>query len=75
MRLPKQCNYCGGKLSVGFIVDSTYGMSVVSTWQEGEPPKKWWAFGGVTQSGARRIEVATLRCEGCGLLRDYAVDT
>jgi hypothetical protein len=48
-------------------------MEVVSTWQEGEPKKKWWALGGVTQSGATRIEVTTLRCERCGLLRDYAV--
>ncbi len=73
MTLPTTCKDCGGKLSVGFIVDSSYGMEVVSTWQKGEPQRKWWACGGITQSGATRIEVTTLRCEDCGLLRDYAV--
>jgi hypothetical protein len=48
-------------------------MEVVSTWQKGEPQRKWWACGGITQSDAKRIEVTTLRCEDCGLLRDYAV--
>ena len=73
MTLPTTCKDCGGKLSVGFIVDSSYGMEVVSTWQKGEPQRKWWACGGITQSGATRIEVTTLRCEDCGLLRGYAV--
>jgi hypothetical protein len=71
--LPTECKDWGGNLSVGFIIDSAYGMEVVSTWEEGEPKKKWGALGGVTQSGATRIEVTTLRCESCGLLRDYAV--
>jgi hypothetical protein len=73
VNLPKRCKDCDGQLSVGFIVDSSYGMEVVSTWQEGAPQKKWWAMGGITKSGATRIEVNTLRCEKCGLLRDYAV--
>jgi hypothetical protein len=49
-------------------------MEVVSTWQEGEPQKKWWAMGGIVQAGAARLPVTTLRCERCGLLREYAVN-
>lgn len=60
-------------MSAGFIVDRAHGMEVVSTWQEGEPQKKWWTLGGITQSGATRIEVTTLRCDRCGLLKDYAL--
>jgi hypothetical protein len=60
-------------MSTGFIVDSGYGQEVVSTWQEGEPQKKWWAMGGIARSGAARFEVTTLRCGRCGLLKEYAV--
>lgn len=74
MNLPTACADCGGSLIPGFIVDTGYGMEVVSTWQEGEPNKKWWTFGGITRSGAARIEVTTLRCSSCGVLKDYAVE-
>ena len=74
MNLPTTCSDCDGALVAGFIVDSSYGMEVVSTWQEGEPRKKWWALGGITRSGAPRIEVTTLRCSACGVLREYAVE-
>lgn len=42
MTLPTTCMDCGGKLSVGLIVDRSLGMEVVSTWQKGEPQRKWW---------------------------------
>ena len=61
-------------MSTGFIVDSSYGAEVVSTWQEGEPRTKWWAMGGIVRSGAARIQVTTLRCDRCGLLREYALE-
>jgi hypothetical protein len=73
VELPTTCSDCGGAMSAGFLVDQGYGMEKVSTWQEGEPQKKWWAMGGITQSGATRIEVTTLRCDRCGILKSYAV--
>jgi hypothetical protein len=60
-------------MSTGFIVDSSYGSEVVSTWQEGEPQKKWWTMGGIARAGAARLQVTTLRCDKCGLLREYAL--
>ena len=74
MQLPSTCADCGGSMTSGFIVDTGYGMEVVSTWQQGEPSKKWWAMGGITKSGAERLEVTTLRCDRCGLLKEYALD-
>lgn len=60
-------------MTEGFIVDTAYGAEVVSTWQEGKPNKRWWLGGGITRSGAARMEVTTLRCDRCGLLKDYAL--
>jgi hypothetical protein len=74
MDLPTTCSDCGGSMVAGFIVDTAYGAEVVSTWQEGEPKTKWWAFGGIVRSGATRIQVTTLRCGSCGVLKDYAVE-
>ncbi len=73
MELPTVCGDCGGAMREGFIVDQGYGMETVSTWQEGEPKKRWWAFGGIVQAGAARMAITTLRCERCGVLRNYAV--
>jgi len=73
VQLPTTCSDCGGAMSPGFLVDHGYGMEQVSTWQEGEPEKKWWAMGGITQGDATRIEVTTLRCDRCGALKSYAV--
>jgi len=73
VKLPSTCTECGGSMSAGFIVDKGYGTEEVSTWQEGEPRKRWWAMGGITRSGAARMEVTTLRCDRCGLLRNYAL--
>ena len=73
VKLPSTCIDCGGTMTAGFIVDSAHGMEVVSTWQEGEPVKKWWTMGGITRAGAPRLEVTTLRCERCGLLKEYAI--
>ena len=74
MKLPSACNECGGRLAAGFIVDQAYGSEQVSTWQKGEPQKRWWTLGGIVRAGADRIEVTTLRCEECGLLKNYALD-
>jgi hypothetical protein len=61
-------------MAAGFIVDKSYGMEEVSTWQEGEPRKRWWTLGGIARSGATRMEVTTLRCDRCGVLKNYAVE-
>jgi hypothetical protein len=73
MDLPTTCSDCGGSMIAGFTVDTGYGMEVVSTWQEGEPKKRWWTLGGIARSGAARIEITTLRCGSCGVLKDYAI--
>jgi hypothetical protein len=72
MRFPSTCSDCGGQLVAGFIVDQAYGSEQVSTWQKGEPQKRWWTFGGIARAGAERIEVTTLRCGRCGVLKNYA---
>jgi hypothetical protein len=60
-------------MAAGFIVDKGYGMEEVSTWQEGEPRKSWWAMEELPV-GATRMEVTTLRCDRCGLLKNYALN-
>ncbi len=73
MKLPSACRDCGGRLTAGFIVDRTDAGELVSNWQEGVPQKRWWTLGGIVRGGAERIEITTLRCEGCGSLQSFAL--
>jgi hypothetical protein len=71
MTQQRNCPKCGGNLSTGFVVDRGYGNVSVSTWQEGEPIKRFWT--GVRETKAKQHEIATWRCDRCGFLESYAV--
>lgn len=56
----------------GFILDLTYGGSVVPRWLKGTPETSFWT--GVKATGKECRSVETYRCINCGLLRSYALD-
>jgi hypothetical protein len=59
-------------MEAGFLVDKSYGMEEVASWQEGEPQTAWWTLGGIRRGDTPRRDIATYRCTGCGLLKSYA---
>ncbi len=66
----KMCPKCNRSMEEGFVVDAADGsMPTVAAWHRGQPLKKWW---GLKTSKADRIEIASWRCIGCGLLEHYA---
>jgi hypothetical protein len=67
---PRNCPKCDGRLSEGFVIDRGYGVVSVSTWQAGEPVKRFLT--GIRESKAGQHEIATWRCERCGFLESYA---
>ena len=71
MTTPRPCRGCGGVMSRGYVADRTRDGAKASTWIEGEPQTSFWK--GVTvPKGNRQLDIATWRCERCGLLESYA---
>ena len=66
----RECSKCGSRMTEGFVADSGYGASKVSTWQSGEPKKSFWT--GLKEDKKAQIEITTWRCERCGYLENYA---
>jgi predicted nucleic-acid-binding Zn-ribbon protein len=70
------CPKCRGAMEVGFILDNSYGVRLVSSWVEGTPERS--TFLGIQQAGSakiqkkRSIETSTHRCTECGYLESYA---
>lgn len=67
---PKMCPDCNGIMVEGFILDMTYGGTLVPRWLRGSPQESFWT--GVKTSGKECRSVESYRCEQCGLLRSYA---
>jgi predicted nucleic-acid-binding Zn-ribbon protein len=68
------CSKCGNSMEAGFIVDHGHANSPqVETWVEGEPRKSFWS--GLKISDRLQLPVTTYRCQTCGYLEAYAVDT
>ena len=57
----------------GFTLETAPGGYMVSRWLRGRPRKSWWR--GVRTKDVECRAIETYRCESCGLLRSYAVDT
>jgi hypothetical protein len=66
-----KCPDCDGEMVEGFILDMTYGGSLVPRWLQGKPEISFWT--GVNASGRDCRSVETYRCNRCGLLRSYAM--
>ena len=69
MTPPTTCMRCQGRLTRGFVVDNGYGTRTVSGWFAGEPVKSIWS--GLKIKGKQR-DIATWRCDRCGMLESYA---
>jgi len=68
------CVKCGGRMSEGFIADTTHHSRVIcSSWIEGKPVRSFWT--GLQTAGRRRFFAVTWRCERCGYLEAYAATT
>lgn len=67
---PPRCLRCDGRMTEGFVVDAgDYNIQAVPRWQPGPPEKRWY---GLKTKKADQKEVATFRCDRCGLLESYA---
>ena len=66
----KSCPDCEGEMVEGFILDMTYGGTLVPRWLKGKPEKSMWT--GIKAKGKECRSVETYRCVNCGLLRSYA---
>ena len=66
----KKCPDCGVEMVEGFILDLTYGGTMVPRWLKGRPETSFWT--GVKSKGKECRSVETYRCTKCGLLRSYA---
>ena len=73
----QKCTDCGVVMSEdGFIVDFAHGATIVSRWYPGRPQfSKFFglATGSVKIKQKELIDVTTLRCPNCGLLKSYAI--
>ena len=72
----QKCLDCGVRLEDGFIVDSSQHISLVSKWSPGNHQFKkilGWLTPGLKVRNADLINVTTLRCPQCGLLKSYAI--
>jgi hypothetical protein len=56
----------------GFILDQSYGATLVSRWIEGPPDYGFFGNAKFRGKGMRKIEAC--RCPGCGYLECYAND-
>ncbi len=67
---PPRCPRCDGRMTEGFVVDQGDGNSKkVPRWQPGQPIRRWY---GLKTTTSEQKEVATVRCDRCGLLESYA---
>ena len=65
------CPKCNGTMAEGFILDQgDYGAAHISTFQAGEPRKRFWT--GIKKTKADQVAITTLRCNRCGYLESYA---
>ena len=64
-----KCPKCSGEMVQGFILDSTYGRSIVSSWVEGPPKSSFWGLKVPFEGG---IPIGAFRCKECGYLELYA---
>jgi len=71
MRQSKECSKCGGRMTDGFLLDTTHGGYQVGKWVEGAPQKSFWV--GLKLRGSKQVEITTWRCERCGYLESYAL--
>jgi hypothetical protein len=68
--MSKICPKCEGRMSMGTVVDQTYGGALPEKWQPGEPKSSFWT--GLKQDKSAQLQVATWRCDKCGFLESYA---
>jgi hypothetical protein len=54
----------------GYILDTTYGGRLQSSWIEGKPEKSIWT--GLKVMKKRKYHITVYRCENCGFLKLYA---
>jgi len=66
----RSCPDCGGDMTLGFILDMTYGGQLVPRWVKGSPEKSMWTV--IKAKGKECRSVDTYRCVKCGLLKSYA---
>ncbi len=69
-RKKTECSDCQSSTVEGFILDMSYGGSMVSRWVKGKPTESW--FSGIKTKGLECRVVETYRCIECGLLKSYA---
>lgn len=69
--LVRNCSECSAPMERGFIMDKSYGATLISRWVQGAPEKGWQ--GAKTKNRDCR-EVETWRCVRCGLLKSYAIE-
>lgn len=71
MERTRTCRDCGGRMAEGFVADDTYGGTFdFGRWFAGTPARRW--TGGLKVRKKDGLEVATFRCERCGVLQSYA---
>ena len=67
----KRCSECGGAMEEGFVLDKSYGATLVSRWIKGKPEEAWQ---GAKTKGKDCRSIQTWRCVKCGLLKSYAIE-
>ncbi len=71
------CPKCSSKMEFGLLADATFmaathvGSERPLEWVRGTPKKSWFDLSFRTKP-ADRLQVATLRCTGCGYLELFA---
>jgi len=69
-----ECVRCGGATEEGFVLDRAhYSMPTTPQWVEGEPQRSFWT--GLETDGRRQFKVETYRCEKCGRLESFALES
>ena len=66
-----RCPKCQRPMEKGYVADSTYGMTLQSSWTPGGPkPRR--ILGGIKWKRSDNVPIATFRCTSCGYLESYA---
>jgi hypothetical protein len=66
----QQCPKCKGEMELGFVLDNSHAVRIVSQWMPGPPQKSFWT--GTKAPDDQLVPIGTFRCVACGFLESYA---
>ena len=69
----RRCSVCGNSMVEGFLLDFYKDNQTATRWVEGKPERTF--SGAIAFSDRKNYHVSSLRCDQCGYLEFFAVDS